>query len=130
MTLFSSAAYISVKTPSCSVNSLFCDTFWLPTLFRDAPPFSRKHSFCGHARLLLANASEDIPEKADWSNAVRGKFYRPLKESLTIRIDVDVLAWFKAQGKGYQTRINAVLRKAVAGQIRRVRANGPRSRKY
>ena len=47
----------------------------------------------------------DIPEKTDWSNAVRGKFYRPLKEPLTIRIDADVLAWFKAQGKGYQERV-------------------------
>ncbi|MGD0223250.1 MAG: BrnA antitoxin family protein [Terriglobia bacterium] len=71
----------------------------------------------------------DIPEKIDWSNAVRGKFYRPLKESLTIRIDADVLAWFRAQGKGYQTRINATLREAVAGHIRRGRVRGPRSRK-
>ena len=68
----------------------------------------------------------DIPEKTDWSGAVRGKFYRPLKESLTIRIDADVLAWFKAQGKGYQTRINAMLREAVAGQIKRGPAKGRR----
>ncbi len=61
----------------------------------------------------------DIPEKTDWSKAIRGKFYRPLKEPLTIRIDADVLAWFKAQGKGYQTRINAMLREAVESQIRR-----------
>jgi len=69
----------------------------------------------------------DIPEKTDWSKAVRGKFYRPLKEPLTIRIDRDVLAWFKAQGKGYQTRINATLREAVAGHIRRGLEKGPRS---
>ena len=41
----------------------------------------------------------DIPERTDWSRAIRGKFYRPLKESLTIRIGANVLAWFKAQGK-------------------------------
>ena len=70
----------------------------------------------------------DIPEKADWSNAVRGKFYRPLKESLTIRIDADILAWFKAQGKGYQTRINTMLREAVADHVRRRQVKGPRSR--
>ena len=69
----------------------------------------------------------DIPEKTDWSKAVRGKFYRPLKESLTIRIDADVLAWFKAQGRGYQTRINATLREAVASHTRRGRMRGPRS---
>ena len=60
----------------------------------------------------------DIPEVTDWSNAVRGKFYRPLKQSLTLRLDADVLAWFKAQGKGYQTRINATLREAIAGPMK------------
>ena len=60
----------------------------------------------------------DIPETADWSKAVIGKFYRPRKKSLTIRIDADVLAWLKAQGKGYQTRINALLREAFEGHSR------------
>jgi len=55
----------------------------------------------------------DIPEKADWSKAERGKFYRPVKESLTIRIDADILAWLRGQGKGYQTRINALLRECL-----------------
>jgi uncharacterized protein (DUF4415 family) len=55
----------------------------------------------------------DIPEKTDWSNAVVGKFYRPIKKSLTIRIDADVLARIKSEGKGYQTRINRYLREAV-----------------
>jgi len=55
----------------------------------------------------------DIPEITDWSNAVRGKFYRPVKQSLTIRLDADVLAWLKSQGSGYQTRINSLLRNAM-----------------
>ena len=55
----------------------------------------------------------DIPETADWSKAVLGKFYRRRKKSLTIRIDADVLAWLRAQEKGYQTRIDALLREAV-----------------
>jgi len=55
----------------------------------------------------------DIPEITDWSKAVVGKFYRPIKKSLTIRVDADVLAWLKAQGKGYQTRINSLLREAM-----------------
>ena len=38
------------------------------------------------------------------------------KPSITIRLDPDVLEWFKGQGKGYQTRINAVLRKYVEAQ--------------
>jgi len=55
----------------------------------------------------------DIPEIRDWSKAVVGKFYRPIKKSLTIRVDADVLAWLKAEGKGYQTRINTLLREAM-----------------
>lgn len=55
----------------------------------------------------------DIPEITDWSGAVRGKFYRPVKQQITLRIDADVIAWFKAQapqGRGYQTNINQALR--------------------
>jgi len=55
----------------------------------------------------------DIPEVLDWSKAVVGKFYRPIKKPLTIRLDADVLAWLKSQGKGYQTRVNALLRSAM-----------------
>ncbi len=63
----------------------------------------------GYAEIDLT----DIPEVRDWSKAVVGKFYRPIKKSLTIRIDADVLAWLRAQGKGYQTRINGLLRQAM-----------------
>jgi len=41
---------------------------------------------------------------------VIGRFYRPKKTTVTIRLDVDVVAWLKATGDGYQTRINAYLR--------------------
>jgi len=55
----------------------------------------------------------DIPEIRDWRRAVVGKFYRPIKKSVTIRVDSDVLAWVKSQGRGYQTRINNLLRTAM-----------------
>src|SRR6266404_1600341 len=55
----------------------------------------------------------DTPPVLDWSKAVVGKFYRPVKKPLTISLDADVLAWLKGQGKGYQTRINALLRTAM-----------------
>jgi uncharacterized protein (DUF4415 family) len=64
----------------------------------------------------------DLPEVLDWSGAVVGKYYRPLKKSLTIRLDADVLAWLKAQGSGYQTRINMLLRAAMENRSRRRRA--------
>lgn len=56
---------------------------------------------------------DDAPELAHWGRAVVGKFYRPIKKSLTIRLDADVLAWLKSQGKGYQTRLNSFLRAAM-----------------
>ena len=56
----------------------------------------------------------DIPEVQELpSDAVIGKFYRPKKASVTIRIDTDVLAWLKASGEGYQTRINEYLRRLM-----------------
>jgi uncharacterized protein (DUF4415 family) len=55
----------------------------------------------------------DIRELRDWSGAVVGKFYRPIKEPVTIRLDADVLAWLKSEGRGYQTRINYFLRRAM-----------------
>lgn len=41
------------------------------------------------------------------------RFYRPVKEMTTIRLDADVLAWLRSEGKGYQTRINAILRREM-----------------
>lgn len=53
----------------------------------------------------------DIPEIREIpSDALIGRFYRPKKASVTIRLDVDVVAWLKATGTGYQTRINTYLR--------------------
>jgi uncharacterized protein (DUF4415 family) len=50
---------------------------------------------------------------------VRGRFYRPTKASTTVRIDSDVLAWLRAQGKGYQSRINAILRREMLSSLKR-----------
>jgi uncharacterized protein (DUF4415 family) len=56
----------------------------------------------------------DIPEVRQIpSDAVIGRFYRPKKTSVTIRLDADVLAWLKAMGDGYQTRINLYLRQIM-----------------
>jgi uncharacterized protein (DUF4415 family) len=57
----------------------------------------------------------DIPPLGDafWKKAVRNPLYKPTKTSTTVRVDSDVLEWLKSQGKGYQTRINAILREAM-----------------
>ena len=52
-------------------------------------------------------------DEAFWSQAVRNPFYKPLKTHASVRIDSDVLAWLKSYGKGYQTRMNAILREAM-----------------
>jgi uncharacterized protein (DUF4415 family) len=64
----------------------------------------------------------DIPELTEefWKNAVRGRFYKPTKQTTTVRFDSDVLAWLKAQGKGYQTRMNAILRNAMLEDLKKV----------
>ena len=62
----------------------------------------------------------DIPATgtSDWQGAIRGKFYRPIKQQLTVRIDADVLEWLKSQGRGYQSRLNEILRTAMLEQLR------------
>lgn len=61
--------------------------------------------------------TNDIPEAPaeNWVHAKRGELYRPLKQPVTIRLDADILAWFKehALQGGYQTEINRVLRQHV-----------------
>ena len=63
--------------------------------------------------------TSDIPELMEkfWQNAVRNPFYRPLKQQLTLRLDADVIAWLRRQGRGYQTRANALLRDAMLGNL-------------
>ena len=58
----------------------------------------------------------EAPEILDWTDARRGVFYRPVKQQITLRLDSDVVAWFKtrAEGaRGYQTDINRALREHV-----------------
>jgi len=61
----------------------------------------------------------EIPPLSDafWKSAVRNPFYRPTKTSTTVRIDSDVLLWLRAQGKGYQSRINAILRREMLESV-------------
>ena len=64
----------------------------------------------------------DIPEVTDWSGANRGLLYRPVKQQLTLRLDADVVDWFKRStpaGRGYQTQINHALRQYVQQRLRR-----------
>jgi len=63
--------------------------------------------------------TSDIPElpPGAWKNAVRGKWYRPVKQPVSIRLDADVLAWLKSKGTGYQTKVNIFLRERMLKEI-------------
>lgn len=78
--------------------------------------------------------TSDLPEVRNWTGAKRGLFYRPIKRQITLRIDADVVAWFKRhapKGQGYQTNMNRALREYVRrqayGQQGRKSGRRPRS---
>jgi len=59
----------------------------------------------------------DIPEVTDFSKFhpwEQRQMFKPIKVSVTCKLDADVVAWLKQDGKGYQTRLNAILRQAMA----------------
>ena len=96
---------------------------------RKATQQERKHTRMENTRKLTAEEqaaldtvaamadsaidTRDMPEVTDWTGAVRGGLYRPVKRLTSLRLDADLLEWFKRDGAGYQTRINAALREYV-----------------
>jgi uncharacterized protein (DUF4415 family) len=63
----------------------------------------------------------DLPElpPGAWKNAVRGRFYRPVKQAVSLRLDADIVAWLKKPGRGYQTRANRILRERMLVEARK-----------
>jgi uncharacterized protein (DUF4415 family) len=59
-----------------------------------------------------------LPQNA-WKDAIRGRFYRPVKQAVSIRLDSDVVAWLKKSGSGYQTRLNSMLREKMLSDYKR-----------
>jgi uncharacterized protein (DUF4415 family) len=70
--------------------------------------------------------TSDIPELTEkfWQKAVRNPFYRHVKKQITLRLDADIIAWLRRQGKGYQTRANALLREAMLEALNPKRKSG------
>ena len=68
----------------------------------------------------LDNADPDAPVLPPelWDNAVIGKYFRPRKTPISLRVDNDVLAWLKSQGEGHLVRINAILRERMERERR------------
>jgi uncharacterized protein (DUF4415 family) len=64
----------------------------------------------GRRKIASLKAAADEAKHPYDRMAEIGEFYRPIKRPVTLRLDADVLAWFKKPGRGYQTRINRALR--------------------
>ncbi len=67
---------------------------------------------------LQAVAEEPKPKRRYILLRDVGVLYRPLKKPVTLRLDADVIAWFKKSGRGYQTRINRALRKMMEDEMK------------
>jgi uncharacterized protein (DUF4415 family) len=63
--------------------------------------------------------TSDIPELTakDFARAMSNPYYRPVKKSINARLDADILAWLQSKGKGYQTRMNQLLRQAMLQEL-------------
>jgi uncharacterized protein (DUF4415 family) len=64
-------------------------------------------------KISRLKASADETKRSHDLIAEIGKLYKPIKKPVTLRLDADVLVWFKKQGRGYQTRINRALRRLM-----------------
>ncbi|MBL6750686.1 MAG: BrnA antitoxin family protein [Nevskia sp.] len=89
---------------------------------KNLPPLTKRQKAEVDALRAMPDGAidtSDIPPLTDdfWKNAVRNPFYKPVKTSTTVRVDSDVLIWLKSKGKGYQTRINAILREAMLREV-------------
>ena len=86
--------------------------------FDTLPPLTDKQR--RHLEALAAQPDDTIDlsklTEAQLAEMQPAAHYRPVKKQITARVDADVLAWLKSQGKGYQSRINAILRREMLEQ--------------
>jgi uncharacterized protein (DUF4415 family) len=75
----------------------------------------KKKAKAGKTRGL--RAAEDSSVQPDWEKL--RSLYRPIKRSITLRLDADVVDWFKKAGRGYQTRINRALRGLMVDEMKK-----------
>lgn len=65
----------------------------------------------------LKPSSKQKAKRLNVPLSVALEYYRPLKKPVTLRLDADVIAWFKKDGRRYQTRINQALRKVMEREM-------------
>ena len=62
---------------------------------------------------LRASVEDDLLLLADGETGAEARWNRPRKRRISLRVDVEVVDWFKSKGPGYQTRINRILRRVM-----------------
>jgi uncharacterized protein (DUF4415 family) len=68
----------------------------------------------GRIRSLRASIEDDLLSLAEEETGTESRWNRPRKRRISLRVDVEVVDWFKSKGPGYQTRINRILRRVMA----------------
>jgi uncharacterized protein (DUF4415 family) len=101
----------SKNSPAANTVELAFDPF-------DPPPLTKAQRAELQSLAELPDTTvdtSDIPPLADdfWRSAQPNPYYRPIKRQITLRLDADVIAWLRATGPGYQTRLNTLLRQAM-----------------
>jgi uncharacterized protein (DUF4415 family) len=86
----------------------------LPVLSAEQQVMLEKLAHQPDADIDYSDAPPSLPE-TEWYRAAANPMYRPTKQTTTVRLDADVLAWLKSQGKGYQSRMKEILRDAMLG---------------
>ena len=80
----------------------------------------KPHSRAGKIARLRASADGDLLRLAKEDAGAESRWNRPRKQRISLRVDCEVVDWFKSLGPGYTTRINRILRKVMAeGKKRR-----------
>lgn len=75
-----------------------------------------KRTYRRRDRALDKDADAPQMPPSYWAGASIGKYYRPLKTQISLRIDTEVLDWLKSKGEGHLTRINEILRERMAAE--------------
>lgn len=74
--------------------------------------------------------TSEIPELTlgQLRGGIRGQMYRPVKRPVTMRLDADVIAWLKQDGRGYQTKANSLLRKEMLRALQQTEKSRKRAK--
>jgi uncharacterized protein (DUF4415 family) len=88
-----------------------------------AAQFVKRAETKGRPEVEVESPEISAPGDAISKDAALNPLYRPKKASTTLRIDSDVLLWLRIQGKGYQSRINAILRRAMIASLNSTKAD-------